>query len=88
ILHSRKSLELEGQTKRRIGLTIVAAGIMGGVVWLLGQGVVFPHNFWARSVWLGGMVMAGAGVYAVLLHMLGLADLARIVARLRSKLGR
>ncbi|MFT8563701.1 MAG: murein biosynthesis integral membrane protein MurJ [Acetobacter orientalis] len=88
ILHRRKSLELEGQTKRRIGLTIVASGIMGGVVWLLGQGVVFPHNFWARSVWLGGMVMAGAGVYAVLLHMLGLADLARIVARLRSKLGR
>lgn len=88
ILFRRKALELEPQTKQHIALTCLASCIMAGAVWLFGCGVAFPHIFLARMVWLGGMVVAGAAVYGVVLHLFGVADLTKALARVRRKLGR
>ncbi len=88
LLLRKNALVVYGTTLLHMGRVCLAALFMGLGLWGVGSIVTLPAIFVTRAVWLTGMVMGGAALYAVLLHAFGVADLPDMLARIRGRLRR
>jgi putative peptidoglycan lipid II flippase len=50
--------------------------------------VGFPASLLLRMLWLGSMIVFGALLYGVILHVLGVIDLASVLARIRRRVSK
>lgn len=86
LLQRKNALRLSGATLSHMGRVSIGALLMGLGLWGIEHVVGLPALFVTRALWLAGMVCGGGALYAVLLHGLGVADLAAMAARIQRRL--
>ncbi|MGV4876118.1 murein biosynthesis integral membrane protein MurJ [Acetobacter indonesiensis] len=88
VLRQRSALQLASTTTRRVVLTVAAALIMAVGLFGVERLVGFPASLLLRMLWLGSMIVFGALLYGVILHVLGVIDLASVLARIRRRVSK
>ena len=88
LLRRKDALVVYGSTLSHMGRVCIAAGLMGVCLWGAGSVVALPAIFVTKALWLAGMVMAGGALYAALLHVFGVVNLADLLARIQGRLRR
>lgn len=86
LLQRKNALRLSGATLSHMGRVSIGALLMGLGLWGIEHVVGLPALFVTRALWLAGMVCGGGALYAVLLHGLGVADLAAMAVRIQRRL--
>jgi putative peptidoglycan lipid II flippase len=80
-------LSLDAEARQRLPRIVVAALIMGAVLWLA-EAFVAPvtttANFTAQATILGGLVAVGLALYGLLLELLGIVSWSKAINDLHS----
>lgn len=88
LLRQKNALLLAPETLGGIGRVGLGAAVMAILLVGLETLLPLPAHFILRLLWLTVMVGVGGMFYAAMLHILGVMDLAELLAALRSRLNR